>query len=226
MLAGEVCKSELVKRHFALLTGVELVNEYGPTEATVWCTAYRCTSRNSSDDPFIGRPIANTRLYVVDRNDRPVPVGVYGELWIAGSGVARGYLNRPDLTAERFVPNPFGSGGERLYRTGDLARYRPDGNLEFMGRMDQQVKIRGFRIELGEIETCLASHPAVAECAAFTWSRGGDTHLAVCAIPRGEIPQDKEDKADKDVLIFLRRQLPEYMAPPGIIWLPELPCNQ
>jgi amino acid adenylation domain-containing protein len=223
MVAGEACKAELVRRHFALLPGVELVNEYGPTEATVWSTAYRCAAGSLPADPFIGRPIANTRLYVVDRNYRPVPVGVYGELWIAGLGVARGYLNRPDLTAERFIPNPFEPGGERLYRTGDLARYRPDGNLEFMGRMDQQVKIRGFRIELGEIEACLASHPAVAECAAFTWTRGGDTHLAVCAVPRDEFPQGKDDK---DVLVFLRRQLPEYMAPPGIIWLPELPRNQ
>ncbi len=221
--AGEACKAELVRRHFALLPKVDLVNEYGPTEATVWSTAYQCAPENSKADPFIGRPIANMRLYVVDRNYRPVPIGVYGELWIAGSGVARGYLNRADLTAERFVPNPFEPDGERLYRTGDLARYRPDGNLEFMGRMDQQVKIRGFRIELGEIEACLASHPTIRECAAFTWERGGDTHLAVCAVPRGEIPQGKEDK---DVLIFLRRHLPEYMAPPGIIWLPELPRNQ
>lgn len=219
IVAGEVCKAELVRRHFALLPRVELVNEYGPTEATVWSTAYRCIAE-SSEDPFIGRPIANTHLYIVDGNHRPVPVGVYGELWIAGLGVAQGYLNRADLTAERFIPNPFEPGGQRVYRTGDLARYRPDGNLEFMGRKDQQVKIRGFRIELGEIEACLASHPAVAECAAFTWNRGGDTHLAVCAAPRGEIPPNE------DVLIFLRRQLPEYMVPPGIIWLGELPRNQ
>jgi len=238
IVAGEASKAEMVKRHFALLPGVQLVNEYGPTEAAVWSTVYQCPSEVSANthttanapinalintlinDPFIGRPIPNTKVYVVDRNQRPVPVGVYGELWIAGAGVARGYLNRPDLTAERFVPNPFEPGGERVYRSGDIVRYRPDGNLEFAGRVDHQVKIRGVRIELGEIESCLAGHPAIAECAAFTWNRGGDTHLAVCAVARGERPPEE------DLLGFLRRRLPEYMTPPGIIWLDKLPRNE
>jgi amino acid adenylation domain-containing protein len=219
IVAGEACKSELAKRHFALLPQVRLANEYGPTEAAVWSTAYQCSSGEISD-PFIGRPIANTRVYVVDRNQHPVPVGVYGELWIAGAGVARGYLNRPALTAEKFIPNPFEAGGERIYRTGDVVRYRSDGNLEFVGRIDQQVKIRGFRIELGEIESCLAGHAAVSECAAFTWSRGGDTHLALCAVSRNEKPHAE------DLLAFLRQRLPEYMVPPGIIWLDELPRNE
>ena len=141
----------------------ELINNYGPTENSVVSTS--CSVPAGGDGlPPIGRPIANTRVYLLDGSSQPVPVGVAGEMYIGGAGVARGYLNRPELTAERFIPDPFSDDPEaRLYKTGDLGRWLPDGNIEFLGRNDFQVKIRGFRIELGEIEARLAEHPAVRE---------------------------------------------------------------
>ncbi|WP_263369222.1 amino acid adenylation domain-containing protein, partial [Edaphobacter dinghuensis] len=144
---------------------IQLWNLYGPTETTIWstCLYVRSSSTtNSSNYQPIGRPILNTRIYLLDSYGQPVPLGAVGEMYIGGAGVARGYLDRPELTAERFLPDPFcGELGARMYRTGDLARYLPDGNLEFLGRNDHQVKIRGFRIELGEIEARLAEHPLV-----------------------------------------------------------------
>src|SRR5262249_40558859 len=142
-----------------------LVNEYGPTETVVGCCVYTVTSATPARGPVpIGRPIANTQLYILDGRGEPVPVGVTGELYIGGDGVAPGYWGPPDLTSERFVPDPFSMApGARLYRTGDLARYLPDGNIEYQGRIDHQVKIRGFRIELGEIEAVLAEHSAVSQ---------------------------------------------------------------
>src|SRR5207245_1507322 len=142
-------------------------NMYGPSETTVWSTVYQVSA---ADGPVpLGHPVANTEVYVLDKHLQPLPVGVAGELHIGGDGVARGYLNRPDLTAEKFIPNPFthhplgDKAGNRLYKTGDLARWRADGRLEFLGRRDHQVKIRGFRIELGEIETVLKKQAGVAD---------------------------------------------------------------
>src|SRR5262249_36690178 len=155
--SGEALPGELQKRFFEKLPGVELHNLYGPTEAAIDVTAWQCkpdaaAHPASADIPPIGAPIWNTRTYVLDRNLEPVPIGVAGELYLAGMGLARGYLKRPGLTSERFIADPHGKPGTRMYRTGDLARWRADGNLEYLGRIDQQVKIRGFRIELGEIE--------------------------------------------------------------------------
>ena len=159
----------LLRRHLsawqASAPGSRIINEYGPTETVVGCCTYELPALEQVQEPIpIGRPIANTQLYILDRSLQPLPIGVAGELYIGGAGVARGYLQRPELTAERFVPDPFGGMvGARLYRSGDLARYRPDGTIEFIGRLDQQVKVRGYRIEPGEIEAVLHEHPAVAE---------------------------------------------------------------
>jgi amino acid adenylation domain-containing protein len=161
-VGGESCPPDLVHRWAGRL---RLINCYGPTETTVNVSTYLCTGAERREPP-IGRPLPGNRFWVLDRRFRPLPVGVPGALWIAGASLARGYQNRPDLTAERFVPDPFSSEpGTRLYRTGDLVRLLPDGNLEFLGRIDQQVKIRGVRVELGEIEAALLADPAVEECA-------------------------------------------------------------
>ncbi|MCA1993235.1 MAG: amino acid adenylation domain-containing protein, partial [Coleofasciculus sp. S288] len=161
--AGEACSTDIV-RSWAL--GRRFFNAYGPTEATVWSTVAEL--RNNSKKPSIGRPITNTQVYILDSHLQPVPIGIPGELCIGGDGLARGYLNQPELTALGFIPHPFSDKpGERLYKTGDLACYRPDGNIEFLGRIDEQVKIRGFRIELGEIEAVLNQHPFVREAVAI-----------------------------------------------------------
>src|ERR1019366_4568916 len=148
------------------VNSARLLNAYGPTEATILATAIEIAPRLGENTTYqrvpIGRPFANTQIYILSSFLHPVPIGVQGELYIGGAGVARGYLNRPELTAEKFIPDPFSAvSGARMYKTGDLARYRPDGNIEFLGRADHQVKIRGFRIELGEIEAVLGQHPAV-----------------------------------------------------------------
>src|ERR1700730_11159493 len=164
IVAGESCPVALVKQHHSRLPHATLYNEYGPTEATVWCSAYRCQPQAEAIRVPIGRPIANTQLYVLDSHMQLVPVGVPGELLVGGAGVAGGYWKRPDLTAEKFITNPFRTTpGARLYKTGDLARLLPDGNIEYLGRVDHQVKVRGFRIELGEIDAALLSHPAMKE---------------------------------------------------------------
>jgi amino acid adenylation domain-containing protein len=161
IVAGEACPPDLVGRW---ASGRQFFNAYGPTEATVCATVALCS--DGSQKPTIGRPIANTQIYILDPHNQPVPIGVPGELHIAGVGLAKGYLNRPDLTDEKFVPNPFSNKPDsRLYKTGDLARYLPDGNIEYLDRIDNQVKIRGFRIELGEIEAVLSQHPNVREVA-------------------------------------------------------------
>ncbi|HHZ4589160.1 TPA: AMP-binding protein, partial [Legionella pneumophila] len=169
IFGGEALHGVLIDK--ALSQGVESVyNFYGPTECSVLSTALDVADYRFCDTPPIGRPISNTICYILDGHLQPVPIGVTGELYLGGEGLARGYLNRPELTAERFIANPFVSEEDkargrnlRLYRTGDLCRYLEDGNIEYIGRIDNQVKIRGFRIELGEIETALLSHAAVKE---------------------------------------------------------------
>ena len=161
---GEALSHELASQ--LLAQGLELWNLYGPTETTIWSLASRIESQESAHTPpdakeSIGQPIANTQIYILDQQLQPVPIGVAGELFIAGAGVARGYHRWPDLTAGVFLPNPFGKPGTRMYKTGDLCRYRPDGKIEFIGRVDHQIKLRGFRVELGEIEAVIDAHPAV-----------------------------------------------------------------
>ena len=164
-LAGETLQNELVQNIYQQETIQQVFNLYGPSEDTTYST-FTLVKKGQTQSPTIGRPIANTQVYLLDSHQLPVPVGVHGELHIGGAGLARGYLNRPELTPERFIPNPFSDDPQaRLYKTGDLARYLPDGNIEYLGRLDHQVKIRGFRIELGEIEALLSQHPNVQETA-------------------------------------------------------------
>jgi len=218
MVAGEACSAELVSRWSP---GRAFFNLYGPTEATIWASAERCQPTGQA--PTIGRPIGNTRLYVVDRQLQPVPVGIAGELCIAGAGLARHYLNRPELTRERFVDDPFDDAPDaRLYRTGDLARWRADGSLEFLGRIDQQVKLRGYRIELSEIEATLALHAGVREAVALVRAtEQGDPQLMAYATRRSK---DSGPDAN-DLRRFLRERLPEYMVPARIVLLQEMPLT-
>ena len=190
IVAGEACSRDLVKLHGARLPDVPLFNEYGPTEATVWSTVHRCDPDAEAPTVPIGRPIANTRVYLLDEHGQRVPLGAPGELYLGGEGVARGYLHRPTLTAERFLADPFGEGaaeeGGRLYRTGDRARFRSDGALEFLGRLDDQVKVRGYRIEPGEIEAALTEHLGVQEAAVVARKEDERARLVAYLAPSAE----------------------------------------
>ncbi|HEV7505648.1 MAG TPA: amino acid adenylation domain-containing protein [Thermoanaerobaculia bacterium] len=197
-----------------------LFNHYGPTESTVVTTCARVTA-GSVGEPSIGRPIDNTRAYVLDRHLRPLPAGATGELCVAGAGLARGYLDRPELTAELLVPDPFGGQpGERMYRTGDLVRLRPDGLLDFIARRDHQVKIRGHRIELGEVESALGDHPGVREAAVTVIDVAGSRELAAHVVLHAGW-----EVAASDWQPFLRSRLPEYMVPRRIVPLSALPLT-
>ena len=222
VVGGEALTAERLRFWAENAPGVRVFNEYGPTEAVVGCCVHEWAAGAAGPVP-IGRPIANTRLYVADRRMRPGPAGVPGELCIGGAGLARGYLGRPGLTAERFVPNPFagegsGAAGERLYRTGDLVRHLADGELEYLGRIDDQVKIRGHRLEPGEIEAALAAHPGVAQAAvvAPTDAAGGRRLVAFLA---GSGVDAEELRR------FLAERLPASMVPAAFVALPSLPLT-
>lgn len=219
IVAGETCSTEVVRQHYALLPDVPLYNEYGPTEGSVWSSVYLAV-RGDYDRPLsIGRPIGNARLYILDRNGNPVPVGVAGELHIGGEGVVRGYWHRPELTAEKFIPDQFQNDGGRLYKTGDLARYRPDGAIEFSGRIDDQVKIRGFRIELGEIEARLIEQSGVGEAAVLVReNRPGNKQLVAYVVGSGTLTA--ELLRDK-----LKASLPDYMLPGAVVFLERMPLT-
>jgi amino acid adenylation domain-containing protein len=218
LCGGEALTKELADK--LALKSSRLWNLYGPTETTIWSGIWQ-KERTDEEIP-IGRPIANTRFYILDERYQPAPIGVAGELYIGGAGMARGYLNRPELTGERFIPNPFGLDmGERLYRTGDLARFRPDGNVEFLRRLDHQVKVRGYRIELEEIETVLAGHSGVKQCVVCVREdRPGDKRLVAYVTPAGEAPP-----SSSDLRRFLLGTLPDYMTPSVFVNLPELPAT-
>ena len=200
-----------------------LNNIYGPTEGTVYSTWHlvsRIGEEGATQSPPIGTPIANTRVYLLDDDLKPVPPGAPGELYLAGEGLARGYLSRPALTAERFLADPFSAEpGQRMYRSGDLARYLPDGQLEFLGRIDEQVKIRGYRIELGEIETALLAHPEIREAVVVADADGPAKRLVAYLVPAGELPSVTELRA------HLARSLPDYMIPALFIELERLPLT-
>ncbi|WP_188433819.1 non-ribosomal peptide synthetase, partial [Kroppenstedtia guangzhouensis] len=216
LCAGEPLTNELAQK--LQECSAELWNLYGPTETTVWSTVHHVTEQKGPIP--IGRPVMNTKLYVLDAKMQPVPIGVSGELYIGGDGVSQGYLNRPDLTAERFLPNPF-TGKGWIYRTGDLARYLSDGKLECLGRMDHQVKLRGYRIELSEIEVVLQQHPAVGQAVVIDYEdEVGDKRLIAYLLPAGEsLP------ADRELRNHCFTQLPEYMVPSAYVELDEIPLT-
>lgn len=222
IVGGEACSVALVQRHRQRLPTARLYNEYGPTEGSVWSTVYDCTTHNSEAAVPIGRPIANMRAYVLDPFMNPVPVGVLGELYLAGAGVARGYHQRPELTAERFVANPIpGLDEGRLYRTGDLVSYRPDGQIVFQGRTDSQVKLRGYRIELGQIESALATHPAIAQAVVLIRQAENDQKQLVAYVVSKSQPVPSPLKLRR----YLRDRIPDYMIPYYFVSLPEIPLT-
>ncbi|WP_349627987.1 amino acid adenylation domain-containing protein [Bradyrhizobium sp. AC87j1] len=209
----------------SLPAALKLINNYGSTEGTVVATSGRLFSDNAV--PHIGRPIANTRVYLLDGHGAPVPFGASGELYIGGAGVARGYLNRPELTAERFIASPFVD-GDRLYRTGDLARYLPDGNLEFLGRNDEQVKIRGFRIEPGEIAARLVGHPMVRGAVVVAQQDGaGEKRLVAYVVGAPEAGSEETDGSDLAAVLraHISAHLPDYMVPAAFVRLASLPLT-
>ena len=220
-LAGEPLVEGLARRVYGASRVEALYNLYGPSEDTTYSTWVRVPRRGA---PTIGRPVDGTRATVLDPSGRPVPVGVAGELSLAGAGVSRGYLGRPARTAERFVPEEGGTVGGRRYRTGDLVRWRRDGELEFLGRIDHQVKLRGFRIELGEIESVLAAHPAVGEAVAGLRRGPWDGDRLVAWVSPAPAAGEGADAADPEALReHVERRLPGYMVPSAVVVLPELP---
>jgi hypothetical protein len=218
MLGGEPLPEALL-RDVREQTQARIFNMYGPTETTIWSAVQEM---NGSASVTIGRPIANTQIHILDRYLQPVPVGVSGELCIGGEGLARGYFKLPELSAEKFIPNPFSKApGSRLYRTGDLGRFLPDGSIEFLGRLDYQVKVRGFRIELQEIEAALAMHPDVRESVVVVREdQPGDKRLIAYIVRHAErVPSSHQLRG------FLKGKLPEYMLPSAVVFCDALPLT-
>jgi amino acid adenylation domain-containing protein len=223
LAGGDVLSVRHVKKMLRELPGCRLINGYGPTENTTFTCCYPMTSvEEVGESVSIGRPIANTQVYLLDRYLNPVPIGVVGELYAGGNGLARGYSNNPELTAQKFLPHPFScTPGERLYRTGDLARYLDDGNIEFLGRIDHQVKIRGFRIESEEIEAVLSQHPLLRQAVVVARNEvGAEKQLVAYAVRKQE-----SAATVAELRAFLRRQLPDYMIPSSWVFLDALPLT-
>ncbi|MGB9123554.1 MAG: amino acid adenylation domain-containing protein, partial [Candidatus Angelobacter sp.] len=222
VVGGESVPAEGVQQWRQIVPDrIALVNSYGPTETIIECTEHYFPCRSEQPlEILIGHPLPARWLYVLDEYFEPQPVGVHGELFIGGSGVARGYLGRPELTAERFLPNPFGIPGSRMYRSGDLVCWRPDGTLKFIGRADHQVKIRGYRIELGEIEAVLAQHAGVREAAVIVRGGGAGKHLVACVVVDDAIRPDVDQ-----LRAYIAGKLPDYMLPSGYVVVDKLPVN-
>ncbi len=227
IIGGEAVMPEPVKhwQKYVAQAGksdcLELINSYGPTEVTVVATIYPIPNRNLVGEIPIGRPLTHLQTYILDQHQQPVPIGVPGELYIGGDSLARGYLNRPELTAAKFISNPFSKAANaRLYKTGDLARYLADGNLEYLGRIDNQVKIRGFRIELGEIEAVLTEHPQVDEAAVSVYEDSAHNKSLVAYL----VPHCQQ-LSSLEVRAFLQERLPNFMVPSSIMFLEEMPLT-
>jgi amino acid adenylation domain-containing protein len=222
IVGGEALTAETLRFWREHTPGTRIINEYGPTETVVGCCVHEVPEGELSQGAVpIGKPVANAQMHVLDARMHPVPTGTTGELYIGGAGVTRGYVNRPALTAERFVPDPFGSPGARLYRTGDLGRRLPGGQIEFLGRCDSQVKIRGYRIEPGEIESALRAHPGVRDALVLAdTERGGDQRLLAYVVPEAE-----SEPAVAVLRRHLRERLPEYMVPSAFVTLEAFPLT-
>jgi acyl-CoA synthetase (AMP-forming)/AMP-acid ligase II/acyl carrier protein len=235
LFGGESVDSRWVRKVLKKGAPQQLLHVYGPTEGTTFSSWYEVqdVSEEATSIP-IGCPITNTQIYLLDEQLQPVPIGIPGELYISGDGLARGYLNRPELTSQRFITNPFvgapfmgaqlmgSQPGTRLYKTGDLARYRADGNIEFLGRIDNQVKIRGFRIELGEIESVLNQHPAVREAVVIVQQDvPDDKHLVAYIVFNEQVNNPKTSELRQ----FLNEKLPQYMVPSAYVTLDTLPLT-
>ena len=219
LVGGEALPPALAAQLRQLLQG-ELLNMYGPTETTVWSATQIVREVNGTVP--IGQPIANTEIHILDERLQPLAAGEPGEIFIGGEGVARGYLNRPELTAEKFVADPFSPDAKaRLYRTGDIGRCRADGTLEFLGRADQQVKLHGHRIELGEIESVLRQHPAVQECVVHVWEAGPDDKRLAAYL----VPVSGSAAPAMDLRRFLQAKLPSHMIPAAFVWLEKMPLT-
>jgi len=221
LCGGEALPRELANR--LLETGGSLWNMYGPTETTIWSSVFQLESKEGLVP--VGPSIANTQIYILDKTLQPVPVGVFGQLHIGGDGLGRGYLKRPDLTAEKFIPNPFADNGSRLYRTGDLARYLPNGSLELQGRLDHQVKIRGFRIELGEIEATLAQHPGIDEVVVVTREDESTPQQTEKYLAAYVIFKTTKTPTVSELRRFLMEALPDYMVPTSFVYLDAFPLT-
>ncbi|WP_445629010.1 amino acid adenylation domain-containing protein [Nostoc sp. DSM 114167] len=220
-VAGEPLHNKLVQQLYQQDNIQKVFNLYGPSEDTTYST-FACIHKDTSNTPPIGRPIYNTQIYLLDQNLQPVPVGVAGMLYIGGAGLARGYLNNAKLTAEKFIPNPYANlPGERLYKTGDQARYLPNGEIEYIGRVDYQVKVRGFRIELLEIEAVIIQHPAVQEAVVVVNFSQTDSQQIVAYI----VPQIEQTLTISELRGFLESKLPSYMVPAAFVILSALPLT-
>ncbi|KAF9920648.1 hypothetical protein BGZ65_011058, partial [Modicella reniformis] len=220
VIAGEALPAPLLRALQTLVPNGSIVNDYGPTEATVSSIAWKTPRDFDSDIVPVGRPIANKRVYILNQYGQPVPTGATGELYIGGVGIARGYLNRPELSAKVFLPDPFASEpNARMYKTGDMARYLPDGNIEFLGRDDHQVKLRGFRIELGEVEARLVDHPLVDKSVVIATGQGSDKRLVAYVVA------EHGDQLVSTLRSHLTSCLPDYMVPTAIVRMDSFPLT-
>lgn len=230
IVAGESCSNKLVMEHSNLLQSTHLFNEYGPTEATVWSSVKQLYNAGNKQvqEVNIGKPIANVKMYILDNQLKPVSIGTQGEIYIGGAGIVRGYLNQPELTAERFILNPFDNdyANSRLYKTGDLASYLPNGEIKFLGRVDHQVKLRGYRIELEEIEAVLANHQEVKE--AIVVAQGEEKEpqqLVAYVIIKDKILNEDAGGLPEDLREYLKERLPLYMVPSAFVILESFPLT-